>query len=235
MPIAGIDHIQGRRGASRALWMNDHCSSIHCHKSPGENSQGKRKRLQTSLCGLGRGPGCITQSLGIGIEDNGEDLVTGERLWITESPNLEDFIDFAFQQKTKCTCDSFEDITGRPNMFAELEKSSCTEMSIDPATLVKWSQEHLNLFDRQTTKLKIRSTVRIGVDYAGEDAKLSYRFYVDGDPSVSKIPSRNSARAKKMKYDAAGNDLGHSNSTQTLSDQEHQKETSRRRRSLKLI
>jgi len=37
-------------------------------------------------------------------------------------------------------------------------------------------------------KKEIASSPRIGVDYAGEDAKLPYRFYIKGNPFVSSKP-----------------------------------------------
>lgn len=39
----------------------------------------------------------------------------------------------------------------------------------------------------------ILATPRIGVDYAGEDAKLPYRFIIKGNPYVSGKPSQNEA------------------------------------------
>jgi DNA-3-methyladenine glycosylase len=38
------------------------------------------------------------------------------------------------------------------------------------------------------TKMEIASSPRIGVDYAGDDALLPYRFYVKGNPYVSGKP-----------------------------------------------
>ena len=38
------------------------------------------------------------------------------------------------------------------------------------------------------TKMEIGSSARIGVDYAGDDALLPYRFYVKGNPYVSGKP-----------------------------------------------
>ena len=41
---------------------------------------------------------------------------------------------------------------------------------------------------RKFTKKEIAASPRIGVDYAGEDALLPYRFYVKGNPFVSGKP-----------------------------------------------
>jgi DNA-3-methyladenine glycosylase len=38
------------------------------------------------------------------------------------------------------------------------------------------------------TKKQIQASPRIGVDYAGEDALLPYRFYIKGNPYVSGKP-----------------------------------------------
>jgi DNA-3-methyladenine glycosylase len=38
------------------------------------------------------------------------------------------------------------------------------------------------------TRMEIASSPRIGVDYAGDDALLPYRFYVKGNPYVSGKP-----------------------------------------------
>jgi len=38
------------------------------------------------------------------------------------------------------------------------------------------------------TRMEIASSPRIGVDYAGDDALLPYRFYVKGNPNVSGKP-----------------------------------------------
>lgn len=41
---------------------------------------------------------------------------------------------------------------------------------------------------RKYSKMEIASSPRIGVDYAGNDASLPYRFYVKGNPYVSGKP-----------------------------------------------
>ena len=39
---------------------------------------------------------------------------------------------------------------------------------------------------KNSKNLKITKTTRIGVDYAGDDAKLPWRFYIKDNPWISK-------------------------------------------------
>jgi DNA-3-methyladenine glycosylase len=45
--------------------------------------------------------------------------------------------------------------------------------------------------DKFQDEHKIRSTTRVGVAYAAEDALLPYRFYVEGNRYVSSPPKKN--------------------------------------------
>jgi DNA-3-methyladenine glycosylase len=47
-----------------------------------------------------------------------------------------------------------------------------------------------------TVRERCRRAARIGVDYAGRDARRLLRFYIDGDPHVSRALSRPAARAR---------------------------------------
>ena len=48
-----------------------------------------------------------------------------------------------------------------------------------------WVETH-----REITESEIESGVRIGIDYAGEDAAKPWRFWLRGNPFVSKMPGK---------------------------------------------
>lgn len=162
MPVAGIEQMQRRRHIQESDFLSE-----------GDNRM-KTQRAGSSIYGLSRGPGCLTKSLGLQIEDNGEDLIDGIRIYITEGPDITAFIEFVHREILSQNVVKMEELTDDGLILLILE---CLNGK-------------LHLFDRETTRLKIRLSPRIGVDYAGKDSELLYRFYLDGDPSVSKHPTR---------------------------------------------
>jgi DNA-3-methyladenine glycosylase len=91
-------------------------------------------------------------------------------------------------------------LQGEETMLARMKTNSLKGITAGPGKLTKalgidrkwngisldtpdlWIEENL-----QVSKRDIVTTTRIGIDYAGEDAKLPWRFYLKGNIWVSKL------------------------------------------------
>jgi DNA-3-methyladenine glycosylase len=94
---------------------------------------------------------------------------------------------------------ALQPVTGEETMLARMKTNSLKRITSGPGKLTKalgidrklngvslvnsdlWIEE-----GKKILKSEITQATRIGIDYAGEDAKLPWRFYLKGNEWVSK-------------------------------------------------
>lgn len=124
----------------------------------------RRQSISGSFWRLGQGPGCLAQGLGIQLNDNGQDVVTGERIWVTEGISVDNLKQFCFR---------------RPEQYPDLQDSAFFD------TLL------LANYGLKAAGPTIYNTIRIGLGAVPEYGRLlEYRYYVHGDRSVSRFPAK---------------------------------------------
>lgn len=203
MPIAGMQHMQARRRSKKSFNQKD---STDCLLTDSSSSSSQQSFIR-SLWSLCRGPGCLTQALGIQKSDNCLDLINGRRLWLTEPVNLEKFIDFATIELMEANdnsdpivCSATTTESAADGFPVKQSKSNledyCEQIDMRVA-IAECLAQTLHILDVESTKAATRSSPRIGIDYAGMDAKLLYRFFIESDPSVS--ATTRSGKSKKGK------------------------------------
>ena len=94
-----------------------------------------------------------------------------------------------------------EPVVGIETMIERRNKLSADRITSGPGSLSKALGIDLNFYgedlrgkkvwleypsEGQTSKQRIIKTTRVGIDYAGDDAKLPWRFYYKNNPWVSK-------------------------------------------------
>ncbi len=95
---------------------------------------------------------------------------------------------------------ALQPMKGQEQMLARMKVNTLKRITSGPGKLTKalgidrkWNGVSLTNSDIwidegiQVRKAEIVTTTRIGIDYAGEDAKLPWRFYVRGNEWVSKM------------------------------------------------
>lgn len=88
-------------------------------------------------------------------------------------------LDIMMKRRAK---NSIERITSGPGMLSEamgIDKNLYGEDLTGNKVWLEYASKNSNI-------MKITKTTRIGVDYAGDDAKLPWRFYIKDNPWISK-------------------------------------------------